>query len=299
MMRSTMLSTLFLLLPVAALAQDDEAADEAPAAEGEAAEEDEPKGCDEPFVLIMQAKNDTENFYLAEAQAEIDEALSMYACSKLLDPTLLGQLWQSQGMIHVMNGDAESSKPFFAAAAAVSPDNWNNNFGDDAKKDFVAPTDPPGELNVRGAGKAAIAVDGKLVDVPVDLLPGPHVVQVGKDLPELAEFSKVVVIESGQEQTLMARVSADEQPIAGTLPVAPPPSNGSSIPLAAGGGGALLASGVMVVLGNGAAKRFEATDDFDEAQKFHGQNRAFNYSAIGLGVVGLGLGGVAVITGQW
>ena len=169
-----------------------------------------------------------------EARHDDGSALTQAAedalgCGPVAEPEWVARFWNAQGVLHHVGGDIETAVTFFAAAQALSPEAWNDDFGPQMAQVAQSTLDTliaPGELSVLGVYDGAIvAVDGTILP-PRDTVPaGWHAVQAGPTEAQMT-WARIAYVPSGTTLELNAKLTAPPpQVVPAPIPApAPPPT---------------------------------------------------------------------------
>jgi hypothetical protein len=251
--------------------------------------------CPDAEVLVKQATQDVEAFYLAEAAAGLEQALVGFGCGPMASPELLSAWWQADGVMHLLQGNRARAVEALGAAARVAPFSFNRNYGEEADELFVLSPDlTAGKLEVRGVTRRdVLLIDG--APAPESLPAGLHFVQVGP-LPGAARFAVEAKVEAGGTTLVVV------PPPLPTAEVASGPTRAAPQPAVwiAGGGGLLMAASVPAWRAAAASKQdFLTTTDREAAAAVLRKNHTANLAAGGLLAGGAALVTVGVLRLEW
>jgi len=130
--------------------------------------------------------------------ADLDQVDDSFACA-WTDPDALATWWLLRGAQHQLSGDEASTRDAFAMAQSIAPDLWLDALGGPLKAIYDAErakARPRSKLDLTNAGNATVRIDGKVRALPVPLVPGTHLVQIGAG--NTVEERRDVVIVVGQ-----------------------------------------------------------------------------------------------------
>jgi hypothetical protein len=115
------------------------------------------------------------------------------------DPDVLATWWLLRGAQRQLAGDEAATREAFAMAQSIAPDLWLGALGATLRAiydDEKAKARPRSNLDLTGVGSATVRIDGKVRSLPVPLVPGTHLVQIGTG--DTVEERRDVVIVVGQ-----------------------------------------------------------------------------------------------------
>ncbi len=268
-------------------------------AEEEERAEDAPPTCRPLAFLANDIDEQVSNFYLADAEATLEQLDWSLACSGPAERPVLARVFNALGTLQLLKQDRDEATRFYVAAKRLDAEVWNPFFGPVAKGVWEAaePTEVSGSIAFRPApGKRVWWVDG-VEAAPLEQPAGWHVVQVqsATDADTLSVAGLVDVPPGGE-----AVMKLDQATLApGSVVV----QGRSRIPVfAVAGGGLLLASGVVAGLRGQAvengirerllAKQSRVEDELD-AQKGANTLYTAEYILLGTGALLVG-GGIAL-----
>lgn len=170
--------------------------------------------CAEVDFVVNEVEENVLNFYLEDAEDALRRAEVAFACDTVSSPELLARLWNAEAMMATFQSREDDALELFAAAGRVSPDTWNENYGEDAKATYTKANTPAqvdgvdvepatGGLELRPAlfEGWSFLVDGQVVDVGAPIVAGVHLVQI-TDADGTGVFAKFVSIMSSGIMTL-------------------------------------------------------------------------------------------------
>ena len=260
--------------------------------------------CEDPRILVNQAQGDVEGFFLAEAESEINRTKRAFGCSGLPNSDLLARMWQAEGVIQTMQGNADVASLSFAAAERMAPGSWNENYGEEMKGVFALAAakveSKPAQLRFKSLPKGSqVAIDGVVQEAPFNLDGGLHLVQVGPP-NEVAEWARVIEVPAGEQMVILVDT---QTVIEGNQPILPivvksykghPSRNIALIGLASG-----LVAGAGFATAAVSHNNFMDESDKDAATPHLTTNRVANITGIVLGTAAGGLVLGAVVQGKW
>ena len=170
--------------------------------------------CPEVDFVVNEVEENVLNFYLEDAEDALRRAELAFACDTVSSPELLARLWNAEAMMATFQSRESDAMELFAAAGRVSPDTWNENYGDDAKQawilantakqvDGVDVEPSTGGIELRPAlfEGWSYLVDGEVVEVGQPLVAGVHLIQL-TDANGNGAFAKFVSVMSSGIMTL-------------------------------------------------------------------------------------------------
>jgi hypothetical protein len=129
---------------------------------------------------------------LADDLRQIDTSLG---CD-WIDPDSLATLWLLRGAQSQLAGDDRGTRDAFAMAQFIAPDLWLDALGGPLKAIYdeeKATARPQSRLDLTGVGNTTVRIDGKVRQLPVPLVVGTHVLQIGVD-GKVVEHRDVVIV---------------------------------------------------------------------------------------------------------
>lgn len=163
---------------------------------------------------------------LAATDLKLRELEASLACGGLAETELLGRLWLVEAAWLTMQGDTDAAGDSWRAAAAVAPGRWLDDYGVNLRRAYeqatARPSDDVATLTLdpplfRWIG----AIDGQIVDFPVTVPAGLHLVQVGPDQDHVAFARMLVAFSSAPSVVVTGLVEPTDEP--GPVVAAPVP----------------------------------------------------------------------------
>jgi len=149
--------------------------------------------------------------------AELERLDRSLSCA-WIDPENLAMLWLLRGAQRHLSGDEAGTREAFATAQAIAPDLWLDVLGGPLRAtydDELRKPRPKGQLDLTGVGDATVRIDGKARQLPVSLIAGTHLLQIGVDGEVVERHDVVVVADQG------AVVDLGRQPAPVEVPESP------------------------------------------------------------------------------
>ena len=113
--------------------------------------------CQDPEARIRKAESEVLYNNLSEAVLVAKDAVNAMGCSPKLSSEYVARFFQANGMVKYFEEDPEAATLYFAAAKRASPDQWNTDYGDEAKVLFDTASDArlaKVEVALKGYSKA-------------------------------------------------------------------------------------------------------------------------------------------------
>jgi hypothetical protein len=165
-------------------------------------------GCADPAPLLSELETYATEGRIEQAEKAEDALVAALGCSAIADRATIARLWLAQGMVLAARGEDEASTSAFAAAARLSPDTWNPDYGPVHEQRFRDAAQTRVE-----AGRVALsepvplgwysAIDGTVLQLPAALPAGPHLLQIGQD-PLAMNFATTFELPAGLELEIVA-----------------------------------------------------------------------------------------------
>ncbi len=130
--------------------------------------------------------------------ADLDQVDDSFGCA-WTDPDALATWWLLRGAQHQLAGDDPSTRDAFAMAQSIAPDLWLDTLGGPLRAIYDeerAKARPRSKLDLTHTGNATVRIDGRVRALPVPLVPGTHLVQIGEG--GVVDERRDVVIVVGQ-----------------------------------------------------------------------------------------------------
>jgi hypothetical protein len=222
--------------------------------------------CDDPALLVHQAKSEVTAAEFASVEATIAKVEAAFACGSVANQAVLGELWLIEGAWLFYQEGADAAAPSFRAAARAEPGLWIDDLGDQVKAAYDEAVAQASDEIVTVSGHEIdgwlVAVDGLTVTLPADIEAGLHLLQVGDGIDDMryaafgdlpaGDFTLKHALGPWQPPAPIPTPLPDPVPVPSPDPVVPDPE---PVPQPKGEPkvvGLHLAAGFVALLGNDA-----------------------------------------------
>lgn len=268
--------------------------------------------CDEPQALVAATERAIVSGRLAEVPDLVEATEAAFGCSKAVPRELLGRWYRVEAAWFSLSDASEEASLAWRSAELAAPGGWTEALGPAMRAEqetAIAATVDDGDGTIALIPPPTAhqgLLDGLHVPFPVSAPPGLHLIQITDPSSGRAVFARQVFLLDAGERF---EVDTGPLPAAGSRP-SPPPPPGASLadavapapadaeatpdrwPLWAGLGAGALA-GTAAVLARSQSTAMRNASDLDGLDAAWGRQRAFAYTAYGLGgiaLVGVGFG---------
>jgi len=202
--------------------------------------------CPDPLAELGSAENDIVSFFLSDAETSLAEAVDAFGCSRLATAEDVARLLLAKGMILRFQEDLAGAERAFASARAVSPETYNEDYGDEVKAVWASSPSLDGKpalVAIRNLGAVErLWLDGTESAAPLKVAPGLHLLQAGAEVPR---FARLLDVAAADELTVtlpaLDRVEAADASLSAGIE-----RNRNFVPaLVTGGAAALLYGGAI------------------------------------------------------
>ena len=270
--------------------------------------------CRQPAHIANEVEEYVSAFSLEYVPEALESAEVSFGCSTVAAPATLARIWLAEGITALYQEDSERASLALGAARRTAPAVWFDGY-DPAHREIWEKAakigEEPGTLEFMVGGRGLwTAVDGALVELPVGLEPGLHLVQTGLVGSDTAAHARFVVIEAGKKLDIDPGVRAIDSPTVepvATAPVVLPPApeepGGKSSKAGLATAGVLAATTAALLFASTRQRdAFSATiedsEPFDAATAYgqHRKSLVFTGAAAATGAAALGVGVGAVLS---
>jgi len=151
--------------------------------------------CPDPVAELGSAENDIVSFFLSDAETSLSETVDAFGCSRPATAEDVARLLLAKGMILRFQEDLAGAERAFASARAVSPETYNEDYGDEVKGAWASAASldgKPARVAIRNLGAAErLWLDGTEASAPLEVAPGLHLLQAGAEVPRFARLLDV------------------------------------------------------------------------------------------------------------
>jgi hypothetical protein len=158
--------------------------------------------CADRPVLLERARSQLVEVEFDAADAELRAFEVALGCGPIPTPRELARFWLLDGALAFYRGQVDLAAGSLAAARATDPHVFEDSVGAEVRRLWEETEAPAGRgfVNVvPPIPSGAVFVDGRPLEVPVEVGAGFHVVVVGADH---ATFGRVVTVEDGSPATV-------------------------------------------------------------------------------------------------
>ncbi len=159
--------------------------------------------CPDRALLLETAEDSLVSGRLDDSEQLEGEIESAFACGPPADPVNIARLFNVKGVRLFLQSDTTASTESFAAAARISPNTWNTEYGAELRgvrdEAATAARGAGGTLSLEpDPGDFQPALDGVELALPTPAASGLHLIQV-LDTDGRSLYGQVVYLPSGQD----------------------------------------------------------------------------------------------------